>query len=189
VWEGNHLVALLTYPLISGYYQQQAIRRYLAAVYRQHRPRFWPCLGQSVSLGAWLVVAGVLDWQKALLLVVVPQQVALNTVMVFNYIQHVHADEEDSWNHARNLTGTLLNFWLFNNGYHTIHHLQPGLHWSEAPAAHRAIAHRISPALNERSLVWYLVRTYILGVVLRACRSESLRLRRQQGAAAASSSL
>lgn len=188
VWEGNHVVALLTYPMISGYYQQQAIRCYLVAVHTHNRPRFWTCLGQIVSLGAWIAAAVVLDWQKALLFVVVPQQVALNTVLVFNYVQHVHADEEDPWNHSRNLTGRLLNFLLFNNGYHTIHHLQPGLHWSETPAAHRAIAHHIIPSLNERSFVWYIVCTYFLGVFVREFRSDSLRIRRQQWAAAASSS-
>jgi fatty acid desaturase len=188
VWEGNHVVALLTYPLISAYYQHQAIGRYLSAAYAQNRRRLWTCLGQSVSLGAWITAAVVLDWQKALLFVVIPHQVALNTVLVFNYLQHVHADEEDPWNYARNFTGRLLNFFLFNNGYHTIHHHKPGLHWSKAPAAHRAIAPHITPALNERSLVWYLVRTYVLGVVVRTVRRESLRLRRQHGAAPTSPS-
>ena len=109
-------------------------------------------------------------------------------MLVFNYLQHVHADEEAPWNHSRNFTGRLLNFFLFNNGYHTIHHLKPGLHWSATPAAHRQIAHHITPALNERSFVWYLVRTYFLGVFIRTLRRESLRLRRQQWAAAIPSS-
>jgi len=43
VWEGNHLVALLTYPLISAYYQQQAIGRYLVVVRTAHRSRFGIC--------------------------------------------------------------------------------------------------------------------------------------------------
>jgi beta-carotene hydroxylase len=120
VWEGNHLVALLTYPLISAYYQQQAIGRYLVVVRTANRSRFGICLGQIGGLGTWVAAALVLDWQKALLFVVIPQQVALNTVLVFNYLQHVHADEEDPWNHSRNFTGQLLNFFLFNNGYHTI---------------------------------------------------------------------
>lgn len=184
VWEGNHVIALLTYPMISGYYQHQAIGRYLVAVYTHNRGRFWMCLGQICGLGAWIVAAVILDWQKALLFVVLPQQVALNTVLVFNYLQHVHADEEDPWNHSRNFTGRLLNVLLFNNGYHTIHHLQPGRHWSETPAAHRQIAHHIHPALHERSFGWYLVRTYGLGVFVHTVRRESLRLRRQQGAAA-----
>jgi beta-carotene hydroxylase len=187
VWEGNHLVALLTYPMISGYYQHQAIGRYLVAVYTHHRGRFWTYLGQIVSLGAWIAAAVILDWQKALLFVVIPQQVALNTVLVFNYLQHVHADEDDAWNHSRNFTGRLLNVLLFNNGYHTIHHLQPGRHWSETPAAHRQIAHHIHPALHERSFVWYMIRTYVLSVFIRTVRRESLRLRRQQGAAASPS--
>jgi hypothetical protein len=46
------------------------------------------------------------------------------------------------------------------------HNLNGYLHWSATPTAHRQIAHHITPALNERSFVWYLVRTYFLGVFI-----------------------
>jgi hypothetical protein len=59
-------------------------------------------------------------------------QVSLFAVLIFNYVQHVHADEESRYNHSRNFTG-LLNAMLFNNGYHTIHHEHPGVHWNETP--------------------------------------------------------
>jgi beta-carotene hydroxylase len=76
-------------------------------------------------------------------------------------VQHVHADEESEYNHTRNFTG-LINQLLFNNGYHTIHHQNPGMHWSETPAAQKKIEHFIDPALNERSFWWYIVRVYLL---------------------------
>ncbi len=135
---------------------------------------------QIVSLITWLGVAFVLDWRKALLFVVLPQQVSLNTVLVFNYIQHVHADEEDDWNHSRNVTGWMMNFLYFNNGLHTVHHLKPGLHWSLAPAAHREIESKIDPALNEPSFLWYLLRAYVLSLFIPSFRTDSLRARRRQ---------
>src|SRR2546421_5896641 len=46
VWEGHHLGALLTYPMISGYYQHQALGRYLLAGDTSHRRRVLACLGE-----------------------------------------------------------------------------------------------------------------------------------------------
>jgi fatty acid desaturase len=146
---------------------------------------FIACMIQIVCLVSWLVAAFLLDWRKALLYVVLPQQVSLNTVLVFNYIQHVHADEEDEWNHSRNITGWMMNFLMFNNGLHTVHHLKPGLHWSLVPAAHREIESKIDPVLKEPSFLWYFLRAYVLGLFIPAFRTDSMRLRRQRLEAAA----
>jgi hypothetical protein len=52
---------------------------------------------------------------------------------------------------------------MCNNGLHTIHHNRATLHWSELWDAHqREAAPRIDPSLNERSMVWFLLRTYVL---------------------------
>ncbi len=79
----------------------------------------------SVKLGLLL-----LDWRKALLLVVVPQLLANFGIVTINYLQHDGCDPEHPSNHSRNFVGVLLNYLALNNGYHGIHHLQPGLHWS-----------------------------------------------------------
>ena len=90
----------------------------------------------SGIIAAFIVGALLLDWKKALLYIVLPQQVALFSVLAFNYLQHVHADEESEWNHSRNMLSPVMNALLFNNGYHTIHHEKPGIHWSKLPEAH-----------------------------------------------------
>jgi hypothetical protein len=52
---------------------------------------------------------------------------------------------------------------MCNNGYHTIHHNKAGLHWSKLDAAHdEEVKPRIDPSLDEPSMVWYLLRTYLL---------------------------
>ena len=121
VSERNNFLTLITYPTISGYYQQRAIFGYLKDLKANNKEKFWLCISQYVILFLWIAGALLLDWQKALLFVIVPQQVSLFSVLIFNYVQHVHANEESEWNHSRNFTG-FLNFMLFNNGYHTIHH-------------------------------------------------------------------
>ena len=120
----------------------------------------------------------LLDWKKALLYIVVPHQIGLFSVLVFNYLQHVHADELSDFSHSRNFTGVFLNAFLFNNGYHTVHHERPGLHWSETPAAHKKIEHLIHPSLNQRNTPWFLFRTFILSPFMPRYRSQSLRLER-----------
>ncbi|HEV2852180.1 MAG TPA: fatty acid desaturase [Thermoanaerobaculia bacterium] len=36
----------------------------------------------------------------------------------------------------------------FNSGYHTAHHVKPGLHWSRLPEFHRQLRDRIPAELR-----------------------------------------
>ncbi len=179
VSERNNFLTLISYPTISGYYQQRAIFSYLKELKANNKEKFWLCISQYVILFLWIAGAFLLDWQKALLFVIVPQQVSLFSVLIFNYVQHVHANEESEWNHSRNFTG-FLNFMLFNNGYHTIHHHKAGLHWNKVPEAHAEIEQNINPILLERSFWWYIVRCYILSIFIPKFRTNSMRLERMR---------
>ena len=178
VSEKNNLWTIAIYPILCGASQQKAIVQYYKEQYGKNWEKFTVYTLQIVCLVLWVGTAFILDWQKALLYVILPQQVSMSAVLVFNYVQHVHADEESKYNHSRNIVGWPLNFFLFNNGLHTIHHMQPGLHWSETPAAHKKIEGKIAPYLNEKYLTWYLLRVYILGIFIPACRTNSMRLKR-----------
>ncbi len=182
--ERNNLVTLLTYPTVSGYHQQKPIRDHLRHLWATRRRRFWFSISQYGLLVLLIGGGLLLDWRKALLYIVVPQQFGLFMVLVFNYLQHVHADEESEFNHSRNLVGRALNFFLLNNGYHTVHHESPGTHWSRLPEAHAAIADRIDPRLNERSFWWMMVRMFLLSPFVPRLRSRSLRLERIAGLSA-----
>ena len=179
VSEKNNFLTLVSYPTISGYYQQKAIVRYLKEMKANNREKFWICISQYVVLILWIAAAIIIDWEKALLFVFIPQQVSLFSVLIFNYVQHVHANEESEWNHSRNFTG-FLNFLLFNNGYHTIHHHKAGLHWNKVPEAHKEIVHNIDPILLERSFWWYIVKSYFLSVFIPKFRTNSMRLERMR---------
>jgi fatty acid desaturase len=175
--EKNNFLTLVSYPTISGYYQQKAIFGYLKELKENNKVKYWLCISQYVILFLWIAGALLIDWQKALLFVIIPQQVSLFSVLIFNYVQHVHANEESEWNHSRNFTG-FLNFLLFNNGYHTIHHHKAGLHWNKVPEAHAEIEQNINPILLERSFWWYIARVYILSIFIPKFRTNSMRLER-----------
>ena len=180
--EKNNIFTLLSYPSVSSYFQQKPIGDYLKTLWRSNRPKFYLAASQYLVLGLYYAVALFWNWKKALIFIVVPHQVSLFSILIFNYSQHVHADEESEFNHSRNFTG-LINQLLFNNGFHTVHHQSPGIHWSQTPAAQRKILHRIDPVLNERSFWWFIARNYLLAPFYSPFRSVSLRTARIQAAA------
>lgn len=173
--ERNNLLTLLSYPTLSGMNQQPAVKAYYLKQWKNDRKRFWLLTLQLTTLVLLTGTTLILDWQKALIYVILPQQLSLFAVLIFNYVQHIHADETDEYNNSRNITGWALNFFLLNNGYHTAHHLYPGLHWSKLKAKHKEIEDRIDPELNEVSFWWYIIRVYILGIFIPSFRTRSMR--------------
>ncbi len=186
--EDNNLRTLLVYPSISSRFQLPEIKTYIAQTWAKDRKRAAHYLSQFVVLIALLATALAVDWYKTLLFIIIPQQVAMFSVLVFNYVQHVHCDELSEWDHSRNFVGAGLNVLLFNNGFHTIHHMKPGLHWSRSPAAHAKIAENIREDLQLPTFWGWMVRTYLLSPFVPRWRSHSLRLdrlAREEAAAAA----
>ncbi len=163
--ESNNIATLLSYPSISGRFQMPALKQYLKNQYQNHRGNFWLCILQIVTLVVWVAGGLILDWKKAILYIILPQQLSTFAVLIFNYVQHIHADELSEFNHSRNFLGKFLNFHLLNNGYHTAHHMKASTHWSELPAEHAKIHDKIDPRLNEKSFWGYIFRVYILGAI------------------------
>lgn len=176
--EKNNFFSLVSYPSISSFYQQKPIRDYLKMLWRTDRKEFYLAFMQYFALAALYIVAFYFDWKKALIYIAIPHQISLFSVLIFNYVQHVHADEESEYNHSRNFVG-FLNKMLFNNGYHTIHHERAGIHWSETPTAHKKIEQHIDPILLERGFWGYVMRSYFLAPFNRKFATRSMRLVRK----------
>lgn len=175
--EKNNFLTLVSYPSISSFFQQKPIRDYLKMLYKNNRNGFYLAIFQYVALAAVYIAGILIDWQKTLLYIFIPHQVALFSILIFNYVQHVHADEESDNDHSRNFTG-FLNVLLFNNGYHTIHHKRANIHWSLTPEEHKKIEHLIDPVLLEKSFWGYIFRSYFLSIFLPSAGTKSKRLAR-----------
>lgn len=133
-----------------------------AAAMKKQRPR-WHA---QYRLETWVVVTVsavlvALHWKAFLVFFVLPHAFGGWGIVSVNYLQHDGADPGDRFDHSRNFTGRALNWVLLNNGYHGIHHMKPGLHWSLLPEAHQAIlAPHVHPSLDQRSVLAYLWRTF-----------------------------
>lgn len=123
--------------------------------YRQHQQERW-------TVRCLTLLALVIDWRAALLFVLVPRVFGIWAITGINFTQHDGCAPRSRYDHSRNFVGRLLNWFLFNNGYHTVHHDAPRLHWSELPARHAAtVGPFIHPALDQRSLLGFCWRQYV----------------------------
>jgi beta-carotene hydroxylase len=103
----------------------------------------------------WLLLGIVLvfDWRQFFWVFALPWLAGQWFIVTINLLQHEGLDADDVLLGSRNVTGTWGNWLLFNNGYHTAHHLRPALHWSALPAFHRQeLAPRLPPELDSASL-------------------------------------
>lgn len=113
----------------------------------------------TLALSFWL--DGLIP-VRFLLFVLIPHQYAVWGIAGINFVQHDGCEPFHPHNHSRNFTGKLVNWFTFNNGYHGIHHMHPGLHWSLTPEAHaKELAPFIDPRLDQKSLLVYCWQAYI----------------------------
>lgn len=174
----DSLWAVLTYPTRSGIAQMPAIWRYARDARAHHPARFRQIVLETatVVLGHTAAAALALSrygFGRGTLLYAcafgIPALSAAWSMMFTNYLQHVGCDHASDDDHSRNFVSGWMNWLVFDAGYHTVHHEHAGSHWSAYPALHAARAARITPRLNERTLLGFFVRRYLLNT--RAARA------------------
>ena len=168
---GNDLRGLLAHPIEFAVAATPHIAARVFAAFRNDPRDFARIVAHYAILVGVDTLALWLDWKAAIYVVLLPQAASMFWLLASNYLQHAHTSSDSTFDHSRNFVG-LLNPLVFNVGYHTAHHHAPDLHWSELPAAHQAIAPRISSILNESSFAWYLFRVFFLAVIFRRFRSK-----------------
>ncbi len=87
---------------------------------------------------------------NALMIFVIPMVLSYLMTCRHTYDHHAGCSEENEYAASNNIMHRWYNILTGNLGYHTAHHLRPGLHWSKLPAFHATIADRI-PAENFRA--------------------------------------
>jgi len=130
---------------------------------RKQRPSwFKQMVIEFVVLWGVSIALLIIDWRKFLVFFYLPHAFAAWGIITINLLQHDGADADSEYNHSRNFTGKLFGWFTFNNGWHTAHHIKPGLHWSLLPAWHdENVAPHMDSRLDEPSFFKYLWRAYI----------------------------
>ena len=117
---------------------------------------------QRVCLVLFILILLAVSGLIVLLFVVLPWLLAVTMLVGVNLLQHDGCDPRSQYNHSRNFLGRLGNWFFFNNGYHTIHHMQPCLHWSRLPAQHRQqVAPHADASLQCPSILHFLAVNYL----------------------------
>jgi fatty acid desaturase len=160
----------LSYPIASGRWQFPLISAWVRDARAHHPARY---------RRVWLETAAVIGGQLALLTLALalhgvrtglyvyalaaglPAALATYFMMFTNYLQHVGCDPASPDDHSRNFTSPFYNWFVFENGLHTVHHEHPGVHWSRYRALHDARAARIRDDLKQNSLFGYVLRAYL----------------------------
>jgi len=107
----------------------------------------------ALFVAATLAVLLYFNWLNALFVFIVPMVVGLVVTVWHTYSHHAGLEADNHLEASHNITGAMYNLLSGNLGYHTAHHVKPGLHWSRLPELHRQIAPRIPPHLRySRSL-------------------------------------
>jgi fatty acid desaturase len=136
----------------------------------------WNALIETMVLLSFSLPLLVWNWKTWLILWHVPRFLCSYLIVSVNYLQHDGCDTEPeneaeakaqlaagSINYARNFVGSLINFWTFNNGFHSMHHIKPALHWSQLKEHHeKEIVPIIHPNLLQPDMGKYMFEALIL---------------------------
>lgn len=117
----------------------------------------------------WLLVFALLllDVETFILFVAIPWAMGITLLIGVNLLQHDGCQSASQYDHSRNFVGSLGNWFFFNNGYHTAHHMLPALHWSQLPDWHNAhVTPAIDKNLEQPSVLRFLFRHYLFSQAL-----------------------
>jgi len=134
--------------------------------YRRAMRATHPAWNRQLTLeivAVWGVKAALLivNWRLALLYCILPHLFALWGITTVNFLWHDGCDPDHPTNHSRNFVGPAFNWFTLNNGYHGMHHVTPGMHWSLLPQNHAIRMAGIHPRLEQKSLLVYVFKTFI----------------------------
>ena len=114
-----------------------------AYLYRTRRGKMLAMLAAG-ELCYWAVVVMLMVWvslSATLFVFVIPLAFARIAMMAGNWAQHAFIDanhRDDPFRYSITCINTSYNRRCFNDGYHIVHHIRPGLHYSEMAAEFEA---------------------------------------------------
>lgn len=130
---------------------------------KNERPRWYrQWLTETIIFWSSQIALAIIAPMPFVLYILVPHLFAAWGIVGINFVQHDGCDQDHPVNHSRNLVGPWINWWTFNNGYHGMHHLKPGMHWADLPAGHEEhIKPTLHPNLDVPNFFTYCWKAYI----------------------------
>lgn len=159
----HNLLTAIVCPIAAMVYEPIVVT-FLATSWRTNRRRFRSAVLQIVMYVGLVAVGLATDVSAFVWTFALPWAAGLFAIHYFNYIQHVHCDPASDYAHSRDWTGPMLNFLVFNQGYHTVHHRRPGAHWSRWPQMHAKVRDLIPLELQSDNLIAWLIRQYLIAL-------------------------
>lgn len=127
---------------------------FLYLVKRKKKKYYIPfSIGES-SFYIFCAVMCFVSIKAAVLILIVPCLISRMVMMLGNWTQHAFADPKDPENLYRNCVtciNTNYNTKCWNDGYHLIHHLKPGYHYTQMPVEFLRIKDKVA---SEKALVF-----------------------------------
>lgn len=134
---------------VSAYSLHNTIMMYprIIQVGRQYPRLLWQFFIQ-LTLQMGLIVMGFYWFGvRFALIVFIPSVIAILGTFWATYFHHVGLLSDNPYETCYNNLNAFYNKATFNLGFHTAHHVCPGLHWSLLPAYHKTIKDKIPGAL------------------------------------------
>lgn len=114
---------------------------------------------ENILLHFFMISLGIVNLSKFFTRYFIPTLIGKYMIVTLNMLQHQGCDPKSQYNHSRNFTGSILNYFCFNNGYHTQHHNFPGMHWSKLKINHENIKHHIHDQFIQPNIFIYICCT------------------------------
>jgi beta-carotene hydroxylase len=157
----NPLARLLVYPIAAAVAYAPRKRVVLATLAIEEPSVYRRLLAQRVALAMATAALIALQPMATLTYIIAPWVIGQYWMINANYLQHDGCDHGADGRHARDITGGVINWLLFNGGYHRVHHERPAVHWADLPREHATHSARLSSDLQFRTfsgLLWWVAR-------------------------------
>lgn len=114
---------------------------------------------------AFCIAMCFVNLKATLVVFIVPLLFARLVMMLGNWTQHSFVDRTDPGNlytNSINCINTVYNKTCWNDGYHIIHHIRPGIHYTEMPAEFLKEKKNL-PAIKQLFLMAFIICTFLPG--------------------------
>lgn len=98
-------------------------------------------------VAVFLMAAAYSNWLNTLIVFAVPMFFGYLVTVSHTYSHHAGLDTDDHLEASHNILHKWYNIMTGNLGYHTAHHIKPGVHWSQLPKYHSSIKDKIPSEL------------------------------------------